>query len=227
MRTETAFASAVPLIISGRTSQLNFCPSRKRIPCEVPSVRAQLVGDDRRNHSTNGSSVAAKRPVVPWQLVSTPVYTVCTYSSELGRGNMNLLTYMSPCGLGTKPKFSVALYVGTLTWVTVKQMRRLRVAFLTENHAPLFALLGKQSGRDVDKVTEARSLGYDIAMTSDKVPYPRDSLGYVDLTVDNWIDAGDHEIAICSTVSHETFQHDDKQIAAALTTGHLRENGYC
>jgi flavin reductase (DIM6/NTAB) family NADH-FMN oxidoreductase RutF len=137
---------------------------------------------------------------------------------------MNIATYVTPCGLGSSPKFAVALYVGTLTWVNVKQRGRARLALLSEMHLPLVTLFGKASGRDIDKVSEALNLGFEVDYTDDDVPFLRDGPGYVDVRVDSWIDCGDHELAICSTVS-STESTPASSSDAIMTTGFLRERG--
>lgn len=228
MNSKSAFVNCIPLSNTIIASHGSTCVR----PARPTSVRANHLhaqlgnGEKSQNRQNDGSSQVTCDPTAPWQQVSTPVHSVCTYSSELGRGNMNLLTYMSPCGIGPRPKFAVALYIGTLTWVSAKQKGKIRVSFLTENHAPLFSLFGKRSGRDVDKVAEAREMGFNISCTNDGVPFPSDCIGYVDLSVDQWIDLDDHELAICSTVSHRTLVPSTGINPTALTTGYLRANGY-
>jgi flavin reductase (DIM6/NTAB) family NADH-FMN oxidoreductase RutF len=158
-------------------------------------------------------------PNTPWQLASSPVYVVCTTSAEVGRANMSIATYTTPCGLGASPKFALSLLVGTLTWVSVRQTRRARLMLLAEGHAELVPILGQLSGRDVDKVAEVRALGYDVKTSEDGVPFLPGALGYVDLVVDQWIDAGDHELAICSVIGQLLLHQDHKP----LTTGYLRD----
>jgi flavin reductase (DIM6/NTAB) family NADH-FMN oxidoreductase RutF len=158
-------------------------------------------------------------PDTPWQLASSPVYAVCTTSAEVGRANMSIATYTTPCGRGTSPKFAVSLRVGTLTWVSVRQTRRARLMLLAEGHAELVPILGQLSGRDVDKVAEVRALGYEVRTSKDGVPFLPGALGYVDVVVDQWIDATDHELAICSVVNHLLLHQEHRP----LSTGFLRD----
>ena len=64
---------------------------------------------------------------------------------------MNLVTYASPVSLSPR-HFALGLFVGTLTWDNALASRRGVLQILGEGHAPLFQLLGKTSGRDVDKL---------------------------------------------------------------------------
>jgi flavin reductase (DIM6/NTAB) family NADH-FMN oxidoreductase RutF len=173
-------------------------------------------GSARKVISDRNASVSPA--ATPWQLAPAPVYAICTTSSEIGRPNMNILTYITPCGLGPSPRFAVALLVGTLTWVSVKQTGCARLMLLAEGHAELVPLLGQLSGRDVDKIAEVRALGYEVQESQDGVPFLPGSLGYMDVVVDEWIDCGDHELAICSTIGYRLLAHNQKP----LTTGFLR-----
>jgi hypothetical protein len=121
--------------------QRNF--ARASLKSADDGSSARKVISDRDAGTVTGST--------PWQLAPAPVYAICTTSSEIGRPNMNILTYTTPCGLGPSPRFAVALLVGTLTWVSVKQTGNARLMLLAEGHAELVPLLGQLSGRDVDK----------------------------------------------------------------------------
>jgi flavin reductase (DIM6/NTAB) family NADH-FMN oxidoreductase RutF len=188
--------------------QRNF--ARASLKSADDGSSARKVISDRDAGTVTGST--------PWQLAPAPVYAICTTSSEIGRPNMNILTYTTPCGLGPSPRFAVALLVGTLTWVSVKQTGNARLMLLAEGHAELVPLLGQLSGRDVDKIAEVRALGHEVQESHDGVPFLPGSLGYMDVVVDEWIDCGDHELAVCSTVGYRLLAHNQKP----LTTGFLR-----
>lgn len=139
---------------------------------------------------------------------------------------MNVLTYCTPLGLGPAPKWAVALYVGTLTWTSVKQLGKVRLAMMSEHHATLVGLFGRTSGRVVDKLTEAAQMGFNVDTTEDGVPYLADSPGYIDLVVNQWVDCGDHELAICSTASTAELNSGTSDgESPVLTTGKLRDMG--
>jgi flavin reductase (DIM6/NTAB) family NADH-FMN oxidoreductase RutF len=226
MTAATAFAA--PFLLSAPPSLLNpptpppRVPQRSRPPPRrLAPFRAQLSNPTT---PAAGGKPAAAADAPLWARAPVPVYSVCTASSEVGRGNLNIATYVTPCGLGAAPKFAVALYVGTLTWVNVKQTGRARLALLAEKHLPLVALFGGTSGRAVDKCAEAVAMGFDVAYTEGGVPFLADGPGFVDVVVDSWVDCGDHELAICATVS-STELGAAGAAGAVLTTALLREQG--
>lgn len=201
----------------------SFQPVRLNRLRALPA-RAQLSGVDGSLPEIETTPAPAQKTF--WANVPAPVYSACTFSSEVGHGNFNVLTYCTPLGLGATPKWAVALYVGTLTWTNVKQLGVVRLVVLAEHHAPLVGLFGKTSGRVIDKTTEARDMGFNVVTSEDGVPYLTDSPGYVDLVVDQWVDCGDHELAICSTISSVQSGSDDVEYhSPVLTTGKLREMG--
>lgn len=188
-------------------------PARAQLSVPAPAGRAA------------GANTGAGAPL--WARAPVPVYSVGTLSAELGRGNLNVATYVTACGLGDAPRLAVALYVGTLTWVNVKQRGRARLSLLSEKHLPLVTLFGKASGRDIDKVAEALRMGFDVRCEEYGMPFVADGLGYVDVEVETWVDCGDHELAICSTKGSvellETVREEGPD--AVMTTGYLRKRG--
>jgi flavin reductase (DIM6/NTAB) family NADH-FMN oxidoreductase RutF len=195
-----------------------------------PLRASALLPDSNHNDSDEDIRVLASPSFnvpstpAPWQLIPSVCYAVATYSNELGRGNFNIATYVTPCGLGTSPKFAVAFYVGTLSWTTVKQTGVARLVVLAERHAALVPLFGRRCGRDVDKLREALTLGFDVSETDDRVPFLPDSPGFVDIKVDEWIDCGDHELAVCSTMKFRSLR--DEVDIPVLTTSFLHKRSY-
>jgi flavin reductase (DIM6/NTAB) family NADH-FMN oxidoreductase RutF len=220
--TATALAAATKSLVSVCTRPTRA--STLEIPQLVRSeLRCTLHASDDDYVVVAPPTDAATLTPAPWQLAPAVCYAIATFSNELGRGNFNIATYVTPCGLGLLPRFAVALYVGTLSWTTVRQTGLARLVLLTEKHAELVPLFGKRCGREVDKVAEALALGFEVSETDDGVPFLPDSLGFIDVKVDQWVDCGDHELAICSTIKHASLDHED---SAVLTTTYLREHGY-
>lgn len=138
---------------------------------------------------------------------------------------MNIATYTTPLSIGASPTFALSLLRGTLTWVNAKQLRRARLTLLSESHLPLVTLFGRSSGRDVDKVASARDMGFAIGTTTDGVPFLEDAQGYVDLHVEDWVECGEHELAICSTEGFTELGDGGGGRDAVMTTAFLREKG--
>lgn len=64
---------------------------------------------------------------------------------------MNLVTYASPIAL-QPPTYALGLYQHTLSRELMLQRGEGVLQILCEQHVDLFTLLGKTSGRDVDKL---------------------------------------------------------------------------
>ena len=146
---------------------------------------------------------------------------------------MNIVTYCSAVAISPVRKYAIGLYVGTLSWENFKRTGVGVLQLLNENHIGLVDLLGKQSGRDVDKLeTLARKHDmrieewHDIPILSGcsgallvRLAKEEDEIGkekHLSL-----ISCGDHEVAICDVV--DSYCGD--KATPLLTTGILRERG--
>lgn len=68
---------------------------------------------------------------------------------------MNLVTYAAPIAL-MPPMYAIGLYRDTLSWDNMLKCKHGVLQILAEQHAQLFQLLGKTSGRDTDKLVCVR-----------------------------------------------------------------------
>jgi flavin reductase (DIM6/NTAB) family NADH-FMN oxidoreductase RutF len=83
-------------------------------------------------------------------------------------------------------------------------------------------LLGRSSARDVDKLAALAGMGFEMV---DKLGYSSlaDCAGVMELQqIGDLLDAGDHDVALCSVERTETVQAEGD----ALYTGFLRKEGY-
>ena len=86
----------------------------------------------------------------PWNRPSYPVWSLATLDND-GQANMNICTYVTAVSM--KPKqFCIAVYHGTKTYENVKNGSPLVLQLLSEDHADVVRLLGKNSGFDRDKM---------------------------------------------------------------------------
>ena len=99
------------------------------------------------------------------------------------------------------------------------------LTILASHHAPLFHLLGKQSGRDVDKITELESKNVPIREFCGQLIIG-DCIGAMKLKISQQsqlpLSAGDHDVVLCSVEEFETFDGD----VEPLYTAFLRKEGY-
>jgi hypothetical protein len=100
----------------------------------------------------------------PYARLSTPVYSLSSRGpGSGGRATLNLVTYASPIAIQPARKFVLGLYVGTASWANVRAERRAVLQLLRERHGALVPLLGKQSGRDIDKPAALQERGFELA----------------------------------------------------------------
>ena len=93
---------------------------------------------------------------------------------------------------------------------------------LGQHHAPLFQLLGKQSGRTVDKFAEMERHGVPLRKWQGQKVLA-DCVGAMKLKISSEpMPAGDHDVVICAVEEFETFHAE----IDPLYTGYLRKEGY-
>eukprot|EP00894_Picocystis_sp_ML_P005101 jgi/Pico_ML_1/55618/g1282.t1 len=135
---------------------------------------------------------------------------------------MNVVTFAAPVAIQPRT-YAVGLYVDTLTWDNVRRTRKGALQLLRKRHAELLPLLGKQSGRDVDKYAELEARGFATKETYG-LQVLADSYAVLDLqVVGDVLPCGDHDLAICR-VLHETWISGDEE--DVLYTKDLKMAGY-
>ena len=94
---------------------------------------------------------------------------------------------------------------------------------LGEQHAALFELLGRTSGRDLDKLAELERRGVPVERRqSDGIPLLSDSCGWMELRfAAEPVNYGDHDVVNCEVTDWCT----PKAPPQPLYTGHLRQLG--
>ncbi|KAF6265514.1 hypothetical protein COO60DRAFT_1478956 [Scenedesmus sp. NREL 46B-D3] len=165
----------------------------------------------------------------PYALLSTPVYSLSS-ANAAGKTTLNMITYASPIALRPQRKYALGLYVQSMTYQNIKETGRAVLQVLQEPHAQLTQLLGKTSGRDIDKVAQLQQLGFSVGEEYG-LPVLADAVGVMELkVVSDFIPAGDHEVVVCDVVSWKHRQQGEGDDAAAtsapLYTGYLREHGH-
>lgn len=153
--------------------------------------------------------------------VSRPVYAMASRGLD-GRATMNVVTFAAPVAIQPRT-YAVGLYLDTLTWDNVRRTRKGALQLLRKRHAELLPLLGKQSGRDVDKYAELEARGFATKETYG-LQVLADSYAVLDLqVVGDVLPCGDHDLAICR-VLHETWISGDEE--DVLYTKDLKMAGY-
>lgn len=133
---------------------------------------------------------------------------------------MSLITYCSPIALQPR-KYAIGLFKKSLNYEVYRDTQYGVLQILSKKHEPLFHLLGKTSGRDVDKIQEIRDMDFPVTEKYG-VPVLADCIGVMALKPSSqFIDSGDHDVVICDVVHYETLQTD----LEPLYTGDLRKAG--
>ncbi len=154
-------------------------------------------------------------PKRPWNRVNLPVYSICS-SDGNQHFNMHIITYASQISM--KPKrFVCGIYEGTQTLQNVAANPRFVLQLLAASQYRLVDLLGKKSGKHVDKIArlEKRKL-----LTQWKgYPILKECLAVMELTVLSRFDGGDHAGFLCEVSDYKNIQE-----GSPLTLDILREH---
>ena len=206
-------------------------PLAARRPGTRPA-RTATGADALRAHPRNrvpsgaGSSAApraapessAPEPPPPWSALSVPVYSLATVPAtgatagdSAPRASMNITTYCCPVTIAPSRRFAVALYTHTATARNALATGRGVLQILRKQHASLVPLLGKQSAHDVDKLDGVRAEGFSI-VERHGVPTLADAYGVVSLEIVSIETAGDHHLALCEVVAHETLEGEGEPL---------------
>ncbi|KAI8470247.1 MAG: hypothetical protein J3K34DRAFT_421063 [Monoraphidium minutum] len=208
------------MMIEGRSSGLLLGPSRPTPrPC-VPQRRQQQQQHKQRQRARALSGVP-DTDAPPFTSLSTPVYSLSSRGAGGGAPTLNIVTYASPVAIAPVRKYAVGLYVGTLSWQNVKETGHCALQILQQSHSSLVPLLGKRSGRDVDKLAEVERLGFSLK-DAFGLPVLADAAGILELRVSSdFIPCGDHDVVVCDVVAWR----DAAGPRAPLYTAYLKQTG--
>ncbi|MCX8478222.1 MAG: flavin reductase [Chitinophagales bacterium] len=152
-----------------------------------------------------------------WNIPIQTVYSLLTYDAS-GNANMNICTYVT--GVSMQPKrFVIAVYKNTKTLDNLSFNQTVVLQVLNEVHAPLVKLLGKQSGKKIDKMSRLRKR--DCLQTIDECELLKCVNAYLRLAVVDSFDVGDHILYTFDLVKSRSFSE-----ANILTNQYLMEHGH-
>ena len=131
-------------------------------------------------------------PKRPWNRVNLPVYSICSHDGK-GHYNMHIITYASQISM--KPKrFVCGIYHGTQTLLNVCENPSFVLQLLSSHQYRLVDLLGKKSGKDIDKI--ARLEKRNLLTQWKTFPVLNECLAVMELSVVSRFDGGDHVILV-------------------------------
>ena len=126
-------------------------------------------------------------------------------TTDSHKTNVCMVSYAAPVSINP-PKFAMGVYKGTMSHETFMKTRRGVLAVLRPQHRALAKLLGKTSGRDVDKSKSIKELGFDSVCVYEHEVIAT-AAGVVELVWPDGneaVDCGDHEVVICDVKRHWT-----------------------
>lgn len=115
-------------------------------------------------------------------------------------------------------RMMVAIYHGTQTIENIEQAGEFVLQLLADHQYNLVTLLGKQSGKKVDKI--GRLNKRNLLGECEGYPVLQQALAVMHLKVVNQMEGGDHRMYLCDVTSYKNLND-----GAALTTGILGEKG--
>jgi len=149
----------------------------------------------------------------PWNRINQPVYSIS--SKGLKKENMHLISYAT--AISMKPKrFVCGVYHGTQTLENLKHSGEFVLQLLAKEQVNLVNLLGKRSGKAVDKIKRLEKRKELSAWKEYKVL--KSCLAVMRMKVINQINAGDHDALLCDVTDYQNLNEGE-----ALTLDHLRE----
>lgn len=150
----------------------------------------------------------------PWNRVNLPVYSISSKAN--GSTNMHIITYATAISMQPK-RFICGIYHGTQTLENVEASGEFMLQLLNETQYRLVDLLGKKSGKKIDKISRLQKRNE----LTDWNGYPvlKNCLAVMQMKVINSFEGGDHRCFLCDVVAYKNLNEGE-----ALTLDTLRQH---
>ncbi len=149
----------------------------------------------------------------PWNRVSLPVYSIS--SKTIDNGNMHIITYASQISMQPK-RFICGIYHGTQTLINIEASGEFVLQLLAASPHRLVDLLGKKSGKAIDKISRLQKRNELIEWNNFYVL--KNCLAVMQLKVISSFEGGDHKGFLCDVVAYKNLNEGNE-----LTLDILRE----
>lgn len=149
----------------------------------------------------------------PWNRVNLPIYSIS--SKTAANSNMHIITYASQVSMQPK-QFICGIYHGTQTLLNVEKSGEFILQLLSDTQYRLVDLLGKKSGKNIDKIQRLRKR--DELMDWCDHDVLKNCLSLMHLKVINTMEGGDHKLFLCNVLSYKNINE-----GSALTLDTLRD----
>ena len=155
----------------------------------------------------SGGDLGAPSPLSnrrPWNRVSLPVYSISSKAGD--HANMHIITYVSQISM--KPKrFICGIYEGTQTLENVTLQGEFVLQLLAATQYRLVDLLGKKSGKQIDKISRLKKR--DELAEWNGYPVLKNCLAVMQLKVISSFDGGDHQGFLCDVIAYKNLNNGE------------------
>jgi flavin reductase (DIM6/NTAB) family NADH-FMN oxidoreductase RutF len=150
----------------------------------------------------------------PWNRINLPVYSISSKAN--GKSNMHIITYATAISMQPK-RFICGIYHGTQTLANVEASGEFILQLLDEEQYRLVDLLGKKSGKAIDKINRLQKRKELTEWNG--YPILKNCLAVMQMKVINSFDGGDHKCFLCDVSAYKNLNDGE-----ALTLDILREH---
>ncbi|MEP7232904.1 MAG: flavin reductase family protein [Ginsengibacter sp.] len=149
----------------------------------------------------------------PWNRVSLPVYSVSSKTTD--NSNMHIITYASQISMQPK-RFICSIYHGTQTLLNIEASGEFVLQLLAASQYRIVDLLGKKSGKTIDKISRLQKRNELIEWNNFDVL--KNCLAVMQLKVISSFEGGDHKGFLCDVAAYKNLNEGNE-----LTLDILRE----
>ena len=150
----------------------------------------------------------------PWNRVNLPVYSIS--SKTAANNNMHIITYATQISMQPK-RFICGIYHGTQTLINVEASGEFILQLLAENQYRLVDLLGKKSGKSIDKISRLQKRNELAEWNGFYIL--KNCLAVMQLKVVSSFEGGDHKAFLCDVTAFKNLNEGE-----TLSLDTLREH---
>ena len=169
-------------------------------------------------------AASSSSPIPPPPPISVPVWSFATASQS--KTSMNIMTFCIPVSVSSPKQWALSFYYGTLTKdsflscleeTSTGEENETAVGvlqLLKKDHQYLVPILGKNSGRDIDKSSRCGEEGFPWSLADKDFQVLPGCALYVEVqckSSDRLVDAGDHVVAICEVTRIGVWEQENEE----------------
>ncbi len=136
----------------------------------------------------------------PWNRVNLPVYSCSSKSAD--NNNMHIITYASQISMQPK-RFICGIYYNTQTLKNIESSGEFVLQLLSDGQYRLVDLLGKKTGKSIDKISRLQKRD-ELILWNDYFVL-KNCLAVMHMKVIKSFDAGDHKAFLCDVTAYKNL----------------------